>query len=256
MTESTFIVDCPFCKAKVAATVKGCAERTFFSDEIGEPVGERLSVGVCPHCNSILVGESYQTHFAEWDSDVDRWSAFVRVYPKPPKSFSSPRIPRVVKHSLLEAERCLQVNANIAACVMLGRALEAVCRDILQTTKPEDHEQSGASKRNLMLAKGINALRDMQIIDNRLYEWSQQLHAFRNLAAHPEDISISRADAEDLQSFVYAIVEYIYDLTDRYNEFKSRLKTHPKLKKPSAKKQSKAVTDSPVSPLKPEACDN
>jgi hypothetical protein len=44
----------------------------------------------------------------------------------------------------------------------------------------------------------------------------------RNLAAHPEDITVSREDAEDLQAFVYAIVEYVYDLTDRYNEFKER----------------------------------
>ena len=63
-----------------------------------------------------------------------------------------------------------------------------------------------------------------QFIDDRLYDWSQQLHAFRNLAAHPdEDITISRNDTEDLQTFVNAIVEYIYDLTDLYSEFKKRL---------------------------------
>jgi Domain of unknown function (DUF4145) len=73
-----------------------------------------------------------------------------------------------------------------------------------------------------MLGEGIRALRDKNVIDGRLFDWSQQLQAFRNLAAHPEDIAISREDAEDLQTFVYAIVEYVYDLTDRYNEFKSR----------------------------------
>ena len=91
---------------------------------------------------------------------------------------------------------------------MLGRALEAVCRDVLGT--------------NVMLAAGIKALRDKGTIDDRLYDWSQQLRAFRNLAAHAGEISISRQDAEDLQSFVYAIIEYIYDLTDRYEEFKAR----------------------------------
>ncbi len=68
-------------------------------------------------------------------------------------------------------------------------------------------------------------LKEKGIIDSRLYDWSQQLRAFRNLAAHADtDVSsISRRDAEDLQSFVYAIIEYVYDLTDRYNEFKARL---------------------------------
>ena len=74
-----------------------------------------------------------------------------------------------------------------------------------------------------MLGEGIKKLKDEKIIDERLYNWSQQLQAFRNLAAHPEDISISREDVEDLQTFVIAIVEYVYDLADRYEEFISRV---------------------------------
>jgi hypothetical protein len=67
-------------------------------------------------------------------------------------------------------------------------------------------------------------LKERGIIDSRLYDWSQQLRVFRNLAAHADtDAAISRQDAEDLQSFVYAIIEYIYDLTDKYNKFKERI---------------------------------
>ena len=41
--------------------------------------------------------------------------------------------------------------------------------------------------------------------------------------AHPDsDADITRQDAEDLQAFVYAITEYIYDLADRCEEFKER----------------------------------
>lgn len=73
-----------------------------------------------------------------------------------------------------------------------------------------------------MLGTGIRELKERKIIDDRLFDWSQSLNAVRNLAAHPEDITVSRQDAEDLQAFVYAITEYVYDLTDRYNEFKER----------------------------------
>jgi len=38
-----------------------------------------------------------------------------------------------------------------------------------------------------------------------------------------------------LQAFVYAIVEYIYDLTDRYEEFKARLEKRSK--RPSSKQE-------------------
>ena len=83
------------------------------------------------------------------------------------------------------------------------------------------NDQRKAGKK-IMLAAGIKQLRDKKIIDARLFDWSQELHAFRNLAAHPDEGSISREDAEDLQAFAYAIIEYIYDLTERYEEFNSR----------------------------------
>jgi len=199
----------------------------------------RVVVGNCPKCKLILVGQSNQVAFKDIDVEYDRWSDIVRVYPKPPKAFSSGRIPNVVSDSLDEADRSLQAGANKAACVMLGRALEALCRDVLEPkAKPkakakEDDAPDATLKKpkKIMLAEGVRRLRDTKVIDDRLYDWSQQLHAFRNLAAHPEDISISRNDAEDLQTFVNAIVEYVYDLADRYAEFKERVDARARRKK-------------------------
>ena len=234
--QKTFVVDCPCCNTKVAASESGRAERSGYDNDAGEPYASKVLVGVCPSCQSILVRETEQIGFENYDSDQDRWRDVVRVYPKPPKVFSSDRIPRVVKDSLNEADRSLQAGANIAACVMLGRALEALCRDILDSA-PETTSTTTATatpakpKKKIMLSEGIEKLRDRNLIDDRLYNWSQQLQAFRNLAAHPEDISISRRDAEDLQTFANAIVEYVYDLADRYEEFKNRADARAKRKK-------------------------
>lgn len=233
----TFIVDCPVCKAKVAAIEKGGAEKVGWDDDNSEPWGEKLVVGQCPVCSTLIAGETRQINFEGFDAEDDCWTDVVRVFPKPPKAFSSYRIPRVVRDSLVEADRSMQASANIAACVMFGRALEALCRDVLDDKKSAEAAEKSAenkSKKKVMLGEGIKKLREKKIIDDRLYDWSQQLQAFRNLAAHPEDISISREDAEDLQTFVYAIVEYIYDLTDRYEEFKARIEQRAKRKKPSA----------------------
>lgn len=233
LPNSTFVVDCPWCKSKVAVAETGRAESAGMDPEDGVPYGLRVMVGHCGSCRSILVGESRQLNFQDYDSDQDRWSDIVRVYPRPPKTFSSYRIPKLVTASLDEADRSLQAGAHVAACVMLGRALEALCRDILEEPPDETVRSAPSStpKRKLMLGAGIKRLRDKKIIDDRLYDWSQQLQAFRNLAAHPEDIIISRTDAEDLQSFVNAIVEYVYDLADRYDEFKNRVYRRSKLKK-------------------------
>jgi hypothetical protein len=120
---ANFVVDCPTCRAKVAAVESGRAERSGYEEEIGEPWAQRLQVGACPKCSTLLVGESWQLDFAGYDAGYDRWSDVVRVFPFPPKTFQSVRIPKVVTDSLTEADRSLQANANIAACVMFGRAL-------------------------------------------------------------------------------------------------------------------------------------
>ncbi len=164
---------------------------------------------------------------------MDVWSDPVRVHPKPPKTFSSFHIPSVVRRSLIEADIALQGGANDAACVMFGRALEGLCRDILFTREEKKAIREGASNKRLMLADGIQQLREKNVIDSRLYDWSQHLHAFRNLGAHPDMQSdtITRDDAEDLQVFVYAIIEYVYDLAERYEDFKERQEKRAKNKK-------------------------
>lgn len=231
-----FIVDCPYCRAKVAAIETGRAERSLWDDYASEPIGERLHVGKCPGCHRLVAGMSNQLLFEGFEgAEYDVWSDVTRVYPKPPKVFSSFRIPNSVTISLRQGENSIQANAEIAACVMFGRALEAVCRDVLFTTEEKKAIKDGTSKKKIMLGAGIKQLREDNIIDDRLFDWSQHLQAFRNLAAHPDDeLNISREDVEDLQAFVYAIIEYIYDLTDRYEEFKERQERRKQKPKPAA----------------------
>jgi len=119
------------CRAKVAALETGRAQDSGVEEGSLNPWGVLMLVGKCPRCDSILVGEATQLDFEGYDADEDRWSDVVRVFPKPPKAFASYRIPRGVKDSLLAADRSLQGNANIAACVMFGRALEGICQNVL-----------------------------------------------------------------------------------------------------------------------------
>lgn len=213
---ATFIIDCPSCKAKVGANQSGSIEETRFIDEIGEPLGEKLVIGKCPSCKTLLAGYLTQLEFRGWEgAEEDRWSDVTRVFPSPSKSFSSDRIPKTLTSSLFEADKTMQAGASMAAVVMFGRALEALCRDALKAS--EDTEQ-----KRIMLGQGIKKLKDKRIIDDRLYNWSQELQVLRNLAAHPSEITVSRQDAEDMQAFVHAITEYVYDLSDRYEQFKNR----------------------------------
>lgn len=163
MVTATFIVDCPVCKAKVAAQETGRAEETGYDHDADEPYGYRLLLGKCPRCSTLLAAETRQLNFAWMGAEMDVWSEPVRVHPKPTKTFSSLRIPSSVTTSLAEADRALQGNANLAACVMFGRALEGLCRDSL-FTKEEKKVAVPEKPRRLMLANGIKQLRDQNII--------------------------------------------------------------------------------------------
>ena len=143
----TFIIDCPRCKAKVGAEHRGHIDRAYFDDEANEPYGERIYIGECPSCSLSVVGRAEQIEFANYEgSGHDVFGDVVRIYPNPPKAFTSYRIPRTLTQSLLEADRSFQAGANIAACVMLGRALEALCRDLLQTPLEKAEPKEGASR--------------------------------------------------------------------------------------------------------------
>ncbi|HTS40996.1 MAG TPA: hypothetical protein VMH84_10710 [Xanthobacteraceae bacterium] len=153
MAAKVFIVDCPGCRAKVAAEEVGRVEDTGWADEAMEPYGERLLIGKCPNpkCKSLIAARSYQTSFEGFEGDDENiWSDPVRVYPDPPKGFSSHNIPKAATNSIEQANNCLQANAYDAASVMYGRALEAVCRELLLT---KDQIKAG---KGIVLASGLS----------------------------------------------------------------------------------------------------
>ena len=117
-------------------------------------------------------------------------------------------IPSIVRKSIEEAQKCYMAQAYSACAVMCGRAMEALCKD--QKTK------------DWQLSKGLKELKDRGIIDGRLYEWGESLKNRRNAEAHATDVDFSKEDAIDLLSFSKAICEYVYVLSQRYEDFKKR----------------------------------
>ena len=91
---------------------------------------------------------------------------------------------------------------------MAGRALEAICRHY--------------STKDTCIGAGIKELRDKGIIDARLYEWSEELRDQRNMAAHATEAAFSAQDAGDILTFTYAIVDYVFLLTRKFEQFQKR----------------------------------
>ncbi len=193
------IIECPQCSAFVDGKVLGVKE--YGADENGDP--RKVVLIECPTCDSALLGfsELCQISNRDWD-----WSRPTRLWPKPAESLHS-SIPREVRKALKDATRCFEVGVHSASAVMAGRAIEAMCKD-----------KGGVGT----LAKGLAKMKAQGLIDQKIWAWANALREERNLGAHATGADVSEEDAKDVLDFANAICEYVYVLTEQFDEYMAR----------------------------------
>lgn len=195
-------VDCPTCESKVGAEV--LSGTSLFDEETGITLSVYLLK--CPVCSLPICAVSDMEMGGTIDDPKWEEGLLERVWPYPKKNLSD--LPTSVKQSLEEAEKCFDVNANLACSVMCRRALESLCVDLAVLTKS--------------LPDKLKELKTKGIIDGRLAEWGEVLRQMGNIGAHASNKHISKQDARDVLDFTMAICEYVYTLTVKYDKFKKR----------------------------------
>lgn len=207
-----YLIECPFCKAVMGAELKA---QVIDPPEEGYPFSARISLCVCPRCSSVIIGREEEEDF-DGNFELPR-----RVWPSPPVSLSY-KIPKDIRASLVEADKCLKGQAYTASVAMSGRALEAIGRHFYPPTTGEAPP--------LMLKQAIDKLAADQIIDRRLHKWGLALHSDRNLAAHPSGTDFKEQDAKDLFKFAMNICDYIFVLSAEFEDFEKRKKARAQVK--------------------------
>ncbi|WP_230456440.1 DUF4145 domain-containing protein [Leptospira santarosai] len=199
--EKRMFIDCIECKGKVSADLLASEENL--------PNGERDGYAIyflkCPICEMLMIGEA-DYEFQDY-GEYSFSSHLRRLWPSPKKEIDR-SIPKLVRNSIEEAQRCFDADAFSACAVMCGRSLEALCKE------------HGYKEVTLMV--GLKELKNTGFIDGRLYNWSESLRNLRNIGAHASDELISREDTRDILDFTLAICEYVYVLSDKYNRFVAR----------------------------------
>ncbi len=137
----------------------------------------------------------------------DGMEELVRVWPAAERPLN-PAIPEALRNEHDEARRCYQAKAYTASVVMIRRTLEGVCAD------------QGASEK--VLARGLEKLRETGRLDGRLYEWATELRLLGNEGAHYTGNQVSPEFARDALEFGEAMLDYMYVLTARFEDFKLR----------------------------------
>ena len=116
-------------------------------------------------------------------------------------------------------------KAYTAAAIMCRKTLEGIC-------SVHGVKSSGT------LAAQLKKLKENGTIENRLFEWAEELRTMGNKAAHGVEVVIASQDACDTLEFTEALIEYVFTYRDKFKAFrKRRAKATSSPKEASAGKQ-------------------
>ncbi|NMM29685.1 MAG: DUF4145 domain-containing protein [Cellulomonas sp.] len=194
------LVVCFYCERAVTATEAGTVEDG--NPENGPP--SLVTLARCDRCGQalLLVQEDYGMDEG-WDDPVRVWPGAVRPL--------SSAVPERLRAEHSEARSCFEGKAYTATVVMVRRTLEGVCAD------------QGVNERTL--AASLAQMKEKDLLDQRLLDWAQALRVVGNEGAHYTGERVSREDARDALSFAEALLDYLYVLAGKFEEFSARRAT-------------------------------
>jgi len=194
------IVECDNCEAFVDAEEIESYKYTRIDDK---PSGRYLLLK-CPICEKpILIAQDNIGNMVQGDI----WDTPYVLYPRK-LGHINPDIPSQIRSMHEEAIGCFKARSYTACSIMCRKSLEGMC------------VHQGVTKRNL--AESLEALKEQNLIDNRLYEWADQLRLAGNQAAHDVDTSVSREDASDILELTTALLDYVFSFREKFERFKER----------------------------------
>lgn len=176
---STF---CPYCLKDTFISLLAISEECR-QKRVGVIVednqGIRWDIWLCQACGRPLLCENYRTY-----------------YPSPRPAPTNEHIPTPMKEAFEEAKICFAAGAYKATATMARLALQRACLN------------KGAKKGNL--ADQINKLYEDHTITIDIKKWADGVRYIGNDAAHDDDETIERADAEDALLLTEKLLEILY----------------------------------------------
>ena len=137
-----------------------------------------------------------------------------------------PEDPAALKRAYLEALRCMQANAPIAAAAMFRRALQVITRDILKVT-PSNLANELKSLKNQPNALNV-------ILTNDFHDNAYIIKECGNQGAHPDEdpdlLDFTLEDAQNLQAIFMEVVAELFIVPEASRKAKQDFINRRKLK--------------------------
>jgi hypothetical protein len=194
------ITECPDCRAHVDAVEVGAFD--YPASDVCDP--GRYMLLKCNRCSRpILINQEREINA----SDDDGWTEPTVIYPQSDLRVN-PKAPPDIQRALQEGIVCYNAHAFTAAAIMCRKTLEGVCM------------AHGIAEKSL--DRSLKKMAESDLIDKRLFDWSDQLRIVGNEAAHGVGTMSSSQDARDALDFTIGIVDYLFSYRDQFKRFRER----------------------------------
>jgi hypothetical protein len=190
---------CRYCQAESAFDYIHCYEHASNDD-----CPEEYSLALCRACNnvSLFYREDVELIFDRFQEPA----AFHYLWPSEPRYLDF-MVPETVGDSYSEAVEAIKAKLPMSAAAMIGRTLEAVCKDFDSTSKT--------------IYQGLKMMRDEGALSEELYSWANELRVLRNESAHVTDVNVTLDEVNSSMDFLQSLLEIIYKIRPKFTEYSS-----------------------------------
>jgi hypothetical protein len=192
---------CGSCEARVVFTPIYVHERV-----ASDGRDEEYTLAGCSICGEPALFYRDEVEFQESVLNIPE-AQFHRLWESLPRGLSFP-VPPSVDIPYVEACEAELLHLPMSAAVMIGRALEAMCKDL--------EPNSGSIHQALL------ALRERGAVSEEMFQWASELRLLRNIAAHASDQLVSESEVEAALDFLEAILEIVYHIRPKFHAYMGR----------------------------------
>jgi len=191
------IAYCENCETKRA--YKKIAE--YFNPDEGPP--SEYTFAFCETCNypSLFLREDVGS---EGGFDDDE---YFKIYPADERHIGY-ILPQLIRACYDDAVKCELAKIPTACVVMVGRTLEAVCKEYVPNSQT--------------IYKSLEEMKKNGMISTEIFDWAQRLRVLRNAGGHATEINISQIEDTEALDFLQAIIEILYHLRPNFQAIVSR----------------------------------
>jgi len=117
-------------------------------------------------------------------------------------------LPPSVDGPYIEACEAELLHLPMSAGVMIGRALEAMCKDLDPSTES--------------IHQALAKMRREGALSDEMFRWASELRLLRNIAAHATDQPVDESDIAAALDLLEAILRIVYDVRPKFKHYMRR----------------------------------